>query len=147
MLGQVWFVTLTYPETQVWEGAQYKAHLRALRGRIERKYGQCYGVWKMEFQWKTRGGVPHFHLMVRLPGAGLPNGPQMREFRQEIGRWWYEIVGSNDEKHRRVGTGVEVARTDCARYFSYALSEKERQNVAAVAVSPGPFLGGVASLR
>ena len=147
MLGQVWFVTLTYPDSpggcpaEMWPGvsdefgrpvfrtgADFKRDLATLRKQIERKYGDVFAVWKMEFQWKTRNGVPHFHLVLRLPGAGLADGPDLEVFRREIASWWFGIVGSGNLNHLIVGTGVEVARTDCARYFSYSLKEKGRQD-------------------
>lgn len=127
-LGQVWFVTLTYPPGSLFDGPKYKRHLWALRRRIEAEYGEFHAVWKMEFQWRTRPGVPHFHLLVRIPGAGLENGPDVSLFRLQLSRWWYEIVASGNLAHLDVGTNVEVARTDCARYFAYSLKEKGFQD-------------------
>lgn len=90
------FFTLTYPgewprDPQVW-----KAHLRAFRERMRRRYGKFPAVWRLEFQ---RRGAPHFHLLVFLDVSR----PALRGF---VSRSWYGVVGSGDEDHLKAGTQV-----------------------------------------
>lgn len=68
----------------------------------------------------TAQGRTAFHLMLPLPAtiAELP-APQW------ISKAWFEIVGSNDQRHLRAGTGVDwstgvraIDPVRTARYFS-----------------------------
>jgi hypothetical protein len=135
VLGDRWFLTLTYPGEYPHDGRTVKAHLKAFRKRVERRYGRLsVCVWKLEFQ---KRGAPHLHML--LPAAALG---ALDEFQQWCSAVWFEIVGSGDLRHLAAGTNVQLAVTDCARYFSYALNEKGYQEqVPAGFVNCGRFWG------
>lgn len=138
-------VTLTYPGdwlTVAPNGQTAKAHLRALRRRYERAWGEpLAAVWKLEFQ---RRGAPHFHLLLVPPhgiartppgraradarvGAGLP-------FRQWLSEVWADIVDAPDpverERHRLAGTGVD---------YSEGLKARDPKRVAVYFTKHGSF--------
>lgn len=117
------FVTLTYPEVFPRDGRIVKGHFAAWRRRLERRYGKQAVVWKLEFQ---RRGAAHFHCLL-----SVPEGTAIDEFRLWLSDAWYGIVGSGDLKHLAAGTQVQVAETDCGRYFAYGVKStgsKEYQN-------------------
>lgn len=92
-------VTLTYPAE--WPGAatQWKRHLDTFFKRLRRAYPRLSAIWKLEFQ---RRGAPHFHCLIYgqafIPAAW-------------IATQWYEVVGSNDERHLAAGTEVRRVRS------------------------------------
>lgn len=92
-------VTLTYPSEFPLDGETCKAHLQAFRKRYERRWGPAQGAWKLEFQ---RRGAPHFHVLLYRPVDS-----EFRVFTRWVSRAWYHIVGSNDPRHLRAGTGVD----------------------------------------
>lgn len=112
-------VTLTYPGN--WravcaDGAQLKRHLRAFRERWRRKWDAARGAWVLEFQprptrplWEQH--APHLHLYVGLLEAAVLHRRE-DEWDRVSYEWawaldaWYEIVGSNDERHHRRGVDV-----------------------------------------
>jgi hypothetical protein len=94
-------ITLTYPGdwSAFGDDRQWKAHLRAFRERLQRKYGKLGVCWKLEFQ---KRGAPHFHLLCYFGSAvGLS-----RKLRTWVSRAWYEVVGSGQPDHLVVGTNV-----------------------------------------
>lgn len=109
------FITLTYPSEYPADDVA-KQHLDTFSKRIARKWPQAAFVWRIEAQ---KRGAPHFHLLVYgvefIPKAWLS-------------RSWYEIVGSQDEKHLRAGTQVAYCHTirQVLHYASkYAAKETE----------------------
>lgn len=90
------FFTLTYPGEWPRDPRVWKKHLRAFRGRMERKYGKFPAIWRLEFQ---RRGAPHFHLLVFL---AIPPSV-LREF---VSHSWYGVVASGDDAHLKAGTQV-----------------------------------------
>lgn len=82
------FVTLTYPAVYSPNPKVWKRHLDTLMKRLSRKFPAVSGVWKLEPQ---KRGAPHYHVMV----WGVPD----YDLRRFIPQAWYEVVGSNDEKH------------------------------------------------
>lgn len=90
------FVTLTYPAEFPTDPAVCAAHLRAFRARMHRKYGKFAAVWRKEYQCR---GAPHYHLLLFLDRP-----PE--ELRADVSRFWYQVVGSGDERHLRAGTQV-----------------------------------------
>ena len=112
-------VTLTYPGN--WrrvcpDGATLKRHLRAFRERWRRKWDAARGAWALEFQprptrprWEQH--APHLHIYVGLPEAAVLYRRE-DEWDRVSYEWawaldaWYEIVGSNDERHHRRGVDV-----------------------------------------
>ena len=98
------FVTLTYPAEYPRDGRVVKRHLKALRKRMGRGFGdELRAVWAMEFQ---KRGAPHFMLLVNcfVPAKLLA-------------KWWYEVVGSGDERHLRAGVQAEAPKGDLRAYF------------------------------
>ena len=140
--GGVGMVTLTYPEPFPTDGRVAKAQLKRLYERWRQRYGKPMGMWKMEFQGR---GAPHFHCFV-----GLPEPEE--EFRAWLLRQWYEVVGSEDERH--LFHGVDISRwrwgtlgENRARVGEYfgrhgAKGWKSYQNrVPEGYISPGQFWG------
>lgn len=98
------FVTLTYPDG--WPSlAECKRHLAAWWKRCRRSFPFASAIWRMEPQTGFRGGegrgAPHFHLVVF--GVSFID-------RDWLSRTWYEVVGSDDERHLRAGTSVEKVK-------------------------------------
>jgi hypothetical protein len=111
-------LTLTYPgSSDGWH--RCKAHLRSFSERLKRAIaarnrtvghddgrGAFSAFWFLEFQ---KRGAPHFHIFTT------------HDFDKEfIARCWYEIVGSNDERHLAAGTRVERIRSGRNGTIAYA---------------------------
>lgn len=101
------FVTLTYPREWPGDPRRWKRDLRAWLARLRREMPAAWCVWRLEPQ---RRGAPHYHLLVfgvqRLPIEWLS-------------RTWYEVVGSDDERHLRAGTQVQAVES-WRRVIGYA---------------------------
>lgn len=96
-------VTLTYPGdwvSVVPTAEACKRHVEMLRRRWVRRWGKgsWVGAWKLEFQ---RRGAPHVHALLPVPADG--------SFVRWLSAVWFEIVGSDDFRHLRAGTGVDLA--------------------------------------
>lgn len=98
-------ITLTYPKT--WEAVvpdsvTARRHLKLLRHRYERTFGEMAAVWKMEFQ---KRGACHFHLFMTPPS-------NLKEFRSWLSENWTDILKIPDPeeraKHLVAGTGVDI---------------------------------------
>lgn len=122
-------VTVTYPMDFPADGKLVKKHLNALLCVIRARFPGFQYLWVLEFQ---RRGAPHFHIFtdIELPA---PLRPMKRscgrtnktvrvnwELHDWLGDRWFDIVGSDDEKHRLVGAAWEVLekRDGCARYIA-----------------------------
>lgn len=126
--GKALFVTLTYPNRWPPTTAACKAHLEALRKRIERRWPRAWFYWKLEYQ---RRGAEHFHLLVfnmTDVEAGWLNTA------------WRDIVRLGGEWHETYGVKVdeltnwkEVGQY-CAKYVA-----KLEQNPTTP--TPGRFWG------
>jgi hypothetical protein len=57
-------MTLTYPHQYPKDPEACKGHLKALRKRLERRYGPFTAFWRMGIQ---KRGAFHFHLLLFLP--------------------------------------------------------------------------------
>jgi hypothetical protein len=101
--GRIIFVTLTYPHEYPEDPELCKNHLKALRRRLQRRFGEFAGFWRMGIQSR---GAWHFHLLLFV---GLSIGP-VRELRRFISSSWYEITGKVSEGHLRAGTSVDVVK-------------------------------------
>jgi hypothetical protein len=112
---------LTYPKEYPTARAS-KVHLEAFRERLKRKYGSgACGFWKLEPQ---KRGAPHYHALILLnPRAlGWKMSSAMRamidegflpdadaveldglqnSFREWVCKSWVDVVGSDDDMHRR----------------------------------------------
>lgn len=102
------FITLTYPGEWSKDAKRWKRDLRVFWMRLERRFPHISAVWKLEFQ---KRGAPHYHLLVW--------GAEYAPLLLQVGRLWYEVVGSGDERHLLAGTRVEKVR-DWRGVMSYA---------------------------
>lgn len=109
-------VTLTYPGFFPTNGTETKEHLRRFLQEMQRydARDQNYsGVrqlhsafWFLEFQER---GAPHYHIFAnRIPP------------KEWISKRWYEIVGSEDDRHLRAGTNRVLLSAGRAGTISYA---------------------------
>jgi hypothetical protein len=95
---------LTYPAEYPEDPEVCKSHLKALRKRLERKYGKFAAFWRMGIQ---KRGAFHFHLLLFVP---LSFG-SVKEARRFVSTSWYEVCGQISEGHLHAGTRVEEVRT------------------------------------
>jgi len=101
--GRLISITLTYPHEYPEDPEVCKNHLKALRRRLQRKFGDFAGFWRMGIQ---KRGAWHFHLLLFV---GPSMGP-IDELRRFISSSWYEVTGKVSEGHLRAGTRVETIR-------------------------------------
>jgi hypothetical protein len=101
--GRLISITLTYPHEYPEDPEVCKNHLKALRRRLQRKFGQFAGFWRLGIQ---KRGAWHFHLLLFV---GLSIGP-VRELRRFISSSWYEVTGKVSEGHLHAGTRVEAVK-------------------------------------
>ena len=94
------FVTLTYPAVWPSEASEWKRHLRNFFARITRRWPGAAGVWKLEPQ---KRGAPHYHLLVW--------GVSKSDLLSWVGKAWYQVVKSGDNRHLLAGTRVEAVRS------------------------------------
>ena len=106
--GRVIAVTLTYPHEWPENPQACKHHLKALRKRIQRRFGKFGGFWRMGIQQR---GAWHFHLLLFVP----PSFGSLKELRHFVASSWYEICGKVSEGHLLAGThrgGKELEKGD-----------------------------------
>jgi hypothetical protein len=101
--GRLISITLTYPHEYPENPELCKKHLKAPRRRLQRKFGEFAGFWRLGIQ---KRGAWHFHLLLFL-GASI--GP-VSELRRFISSSWYEVTGKISEGHLRAGTRVEAVK-------------------------------------
>jgi hypothetical protein len=77
--------------------------LKALRRRLQRKFGDFAGFWRLGIQQR---GAWHFHLLLFM---GPSIGP-LSDLRRFISSSWHEVIGKVSEGHLRAGTSVEVVK-------------------------------------
>jgi len=97
------FVTLTYPHEYPEDPEVCKNHLKALRRRLQREFGEFAGFWRMGIQ---KRGAWHFHLLLFV---GLSIG-LIDELRRFISASWYEVTGKVSEGHLHAGTRVVAVK-------------------------------------
>jgi hypothetical protein len=102
--GRLISVTLTYPGEYPEDREVCKNHLKALRKRLTRRFGEFSGFWRMGIQ---RRGACHFHLLLFVP----PSFGSLANLREFVAFSWYEICGEVSAGHLRAGTRVEEIRT------------------------------------
>ncbi len=138
-----WMVTLTYPGIYSQDGRVIKNHLRRFLQEVKREWkrkalinclDECEfsAFWFLEFQQR---GAPHFHIFL----TWAPD-------REWVSRRWYEIVGSEDERHLRAGTRVEYLHSGRAGTISYAskyAAKMEQKEVPAEYKNVGRWWGVV----
>jgi hypothetical protein len=101
--GRMIFVTLTYPHEYPEDPDLCKNHLKALRRRLQRKFGPFAAFWRLGIQQR---GAWHFHLLLFVGPSFGPIG-KLRRF---ISTSWYEVTGKDSEGHLRAGTRVEAVK-------------------------------------
>src|SRR5215217_5346153 len=101
--GRVISVTLTYPNEYPEDPQLCKNHLKALRKRLQRRFGDFSGFWRMGIQ---RRGAWHFHLLLFVGPSIGPVG----DLRRFISSSWHEVTGKVSEGHLRTGTRVEAVK-------------------------------------
>ena len=94
-------MTLTYPHVYAEDPEVCKNHLKALRKRLQRMFGDFAAFWRMGIQ---RRGAWHFHLLLFVGPSVGPIG----ELRRFISSSWHEVTGTVSEGHLRAGTRVET---------------------------------------
>ena len=93
------FLTLTWPGVWNPDPETWKTCLDTFLKRLVRAYPECSGIWKLEPQER---GAPHFHLL--LFGVDFIH-------HSILAQWWYEVVGSGDERHLQAGIRIEAVRS------------------------------------
>jgi hypothetical protein len=101
--GRLITITLTYPHEYPEDPEVCKNHLKALRRRLQRKFGDFAGFWRMGVQNR---GAWHFHLLLFVGPSFGPIG----ELRRFISSSWYEVTGKVSEGHLCTGTRVEAVK-------------------------------------
>jgi len=154
-------LTVTYPAEFSTDGRQVKRHLFALKKRIIRKWPEIQGVWFLEFQ---RRGAPHFHVLLSLKlwevgplveRTRRHNKLGVRKYRthllteQIVSRWWFEIVGSGDEKHLRAGVALECIEEEngALRYAACHASKPHQKRVPKDYQNVGRFWGVIGGVK
>lgn len=120
-------LTMTYPEEmdeilQEWE--VYKAHLKAYKAALKRRFKSASGFWKLEFQ---RNGRPHYHCVIF--GLGFNRSQKLLdEFIKWHSETWFRIVGSGLQKHLNAGTRAEFPKhREAARNYISSYTTKQEQ--------------------
>lgn len=133
------FITLTYPDLFPHSPERWKRDLKVFATRLKRYNEKSAFVWRLELKSRKSGEnegkvAPHYHLL--LYGLMEQDGFNIDEFRVWLSQAWFEVVGSNDERHLRAGTSCTVMESwrGSMAYASKYLGKKE-----------GEFLKGVAS--
>src|SRR5215217_6670980 len=101
--GQLISITLTYPHEYPEDPELCKNHLKALRKRLQRKFGTFAAFWRLGIQ---KRGAWHFHLLLFV----RPSVGPVDELRRFISSSWYEVTGKVSEGHLRAGTRVEAVK-------------------------------------
>src|ERR687893_1859537 len=97
--GRLISITLTYPHEYPEDPEVCKNHLKSLRRRLQREFGEFAGFWRLGIQ---RRGAWHFHLLLFV-GSSFGAIGELRRF---VSRSWYEVTGRVSEGHLRAGTRV-----------------------------------------
>jgi len=134
------FLSLTYPgdiSKSPKTGAEGQRDLKAFRRRWERRFGECVGAWKREFQ---RRGSLHYHLWLKTP-----EGVSHEEIRAFVHRAWNEIVAPGDVDHLFAGALVVEWEGDPAAYvlkeMGLGAKKKYQNEVPEWFQKPGRFWG------
>jgi hypothetical protein len=101
--GRLISITLTYPHEYPEEPEVCKNHLKALRRRLQRKFGDFAAFWRLGIQ---RRGAWHFHLLLFVG----PSFGSVGELRRFISSSWYEVTGKVSEGHLHAGTRVVAVK-------------------------------------
>jgi hypothetical protein len=123
-------VTLTYPaEFPAPDDHQvYKRHLHTFQQALRRRWAECSGVWKLEFQ---KRGAAHYHLIL----FGL-EAASIEEIRAWFRESWYRIAHKGDKNEGVAGTQVDTVKSagGIMSYLAKYLSKGDQ-------TMPGNFTG------
>jgi len=127
------FVTLTYPDEKLFGAGgvvlswsdDWKRDIEILRKRIERKFPRFLALWRLELQDRKSGQyigrqAPHFHLLVwdYYPDTSVNDN---EDFQEWLSRTWFEIIGSDLDKHRE--HGVHISKVRSTRHAMFYVSK------------------------
>jgi hypothetical protein len=101
--GRLISISLTYPHEYPEDPELCKNQLKALRRRLQRKFGEFAGFWRMGIQ---KRGAWHFHMLLFVGPSIGPVG----ELRRFISSSWYEVTGKVSEGHLHAGTRVVAVK-------------------------------------
>jgi hypothetical protein len=101
--GRIISITLTYPHEYPEDPEVSKNHLKALRRRLQRKFGEFAGFWRLGIQ---KRGAWHFHLLLFV-GSSIGSVGELRRF---ISSSWFQVTGKVSEEHIHAGTRVVAVR-------------------------------------
>src|ERR671910_1725099 len=101
--GRLISITLTFPHEYPEDPEVCKNHLKALRRRLQREFGEFAGFWRLGIQ---KRGAWHFHLLLFV----VPSMGPVRELRRFISSSWYEVTGKASEEHLHAGTRVVAVK-------------------------------------
>jgi len=136
------FGTITYPD-EFPEGIEgqkkIKRDLDNLGKRFRRKFPNGVFIWKLEYVARKSGEnagkvAPHFHLLIW--------GASFADLKAWLSKAWYQVVGSEDEKHLRAGVRVEYLRSWRGVMY-YASKYIAKIDEASVPEGAGRFWGVV----
>lgn len=113
-------ITLTYPFGHGYDGARSKRDLKVFLQRLRRNASRMGGddltysaFWFAEFQ---RRGSLHYHIFTT------------HKFPKDwIAQSWYDICGTEDERHLRAGTRIESIRSGRHGISAYASKYAAKQ--------------------
>lgn len=130
------FITLTYPGFYPADSSTWKRHLDNFAHEFRRRFPGSWFFWKLEPQ---RRGAPHFHLMGSL-GRDRMDINLLRRF---IGKNWFRVVGSDDERHLRAGTQADFICDSSGKIRAYVCKYvgKSTESDLPEWATPGRFWG------
>jgi len=95
-------LTLTYPATYSNNFQDWKKHLDEFCAfNFHKLLPNTFSIWKLEPQ---KRGAPHFHLLIFSDCSKTLE--MVYQYKEKWKKLWYEIVGSQDPNHLKVGTWV-----------------------------------------
>jgi hypothetical protein len=100
--GRALFVTLTYPKNKCSSDPDWKTNLQNFRKRLQRKYSEVKGFWRLELSGKDGSLRPHFHLLLIL-NQRISN-KALADIRAFVASAWYEVCGMISDDHLLAGT-------------------------------------------
>jgi hypothetical protein len=123
-------VTLTYPGEfpDPDDYKIYKKHLHTCEMALGRKWPDCSGIWKLEFQ---KRGAAHYHLVV----CGLGD-LELETVRTWFRETWYRIAHNGDKHGGNAGTQVDRIKSvgGAISYLAKYISKGDQTR-------PGNFTG------
>jgi hypothetical protein len=129
-LAKALVVTLTYPGEfpDPDDFKIYKKHLHTCEMALVRKWPECSGIWKLEFQ---KRGAAHYHLIV----CGLGD-LELETVRTWFRETWYRIAHNGDKHGGIAGTQVDRIKSvgGALCYLAKYLSKGDQTR-------PGNFTG------